>query len=214
MALNRSDKSRILRRYFPGMTRNSEMSTEPSLLAGIVNAPWKTNEDRQNLLPGVYNDELVDAAAVMVANALPRLSTRDDPAKHLDALPRREEAGDSEHSNRLRDQLYSSLRDRHVVPDQKGSLRKLTEISYPPRELTVGGQVASAALQQWKEYSGRPTNWLHHSALTTNRLARLERLHRPHGSLISTPLPRSSIAHWLETLGSVDISLLRVIPGK
>ena len=33
MALNRSAKSRILRRYFPGMTRNSEMSTEP-------NMPW------------------------------------------------------------------------------------------------------------------------------------------------------------------------------
>ena len=33
MALNRSDKSRILRRYFPGMTRNSEMSTEPSASA-------------------------------------------------------------------------------------------------------------------------------------------------------------------------------------
>ena len=33
MALNRSDKSRILRRYFPGMTRNSEMSTEPSLVS-------------------------------------------------------------------------------------------------------------------------------------------------------------------------------------
>ena len=31
MALNRSDKSRILRRYFPGMTRNSVMSTEPKL---------------------------------------------------------------------------------------------------------------------------------------------------------------------------------------
>ena len=30
MALNLSDKSRILRRYFPGMTRNREMSTEPS----------------------------------------------------------------------------------------------------------------------------------------------------------------------------------------
>ena len=35
MALNRSDKSRILRRYFPGMTRNSEMSTEPSLKTAI-----------------------------------------------------------------------------------------------------------------------------------------------------------------------------------
>ena len=38
-----------------------------SLLAGILNAPWKTNEDRQNLLPGIYNDELIDAAAAMVA---------------------------------------------------------------------------------------------------------------------------------------------------
>ena len=38
MALNRSDKSRILRRYSPGMTRNSEMSTEPSQVPGILHA--------------------------------------------------------------------------------------------------------------------------------------------------------------------------------
>ena len=38
MALNRSDKSRILRRYSPGMTRNSEMSTEPSAL--VRAPPW------------------------------------------------------------------------------------------------------------------------------------------------------------------------------
>ena len=36
MALNRSDKSRILRRYFPGMTRNSEMSTEPKQVMAFV----------------------------------------------------------------------------------------------------------------------------------------------------------------------------------
>ena len=40
MALNRSDKSRILRRYFPGMTRNSEMSTEPSLFVRFRAADW------------------------------------------------------------------------------------------------------------------------------------------------------------------------------
>ncbi len=40
MALNRSDKSRILRRYFPGMTRNSEMSTEPRLYLQFENLPW------------------------------------------------------------------------------------------------------------------------------------------------------------------------------
>ena len=37
MALNRSDKSRILRRYFPGMTRNSEISTEPSITTTVDN---------------------------------------------------------------------------------------------------------------------------------------------------------------------------------
>ena len=47
MALNRSDKSRILRRYFPGMTRNSEMSTEPNEHTKTVQAlpriarPWQ-----------------------------------------------------------------------------------------------------------------------------------------------------------------------------
>ena len=81
--------------FFPTLTT--------SLLSGILNAPWKTNEDGQNLLPGIYNDELIDAAAKMVVDALPALATRDDPARHLDALPRRFEPGDSEHSSRLRD---------------------------------------------------------------------------------------------------------------
>ena len=40
MALNRSDKSRILRRYFPGMTRNSEMSTEPSITTSVQGGMW------------------------------------------------------------------------------------------------------------------------------------------------------------------------------
>ena len=107
--------------FFPTMTT--------SLLAGILNAPWKTNEDRQNLLPGVYNDELIDAAAAMVAKALPRLSSPEDPARHLDALPRGAEPGDSEHSGRLRNQLHSYLRDREVVP---GSGRRVAEAAWDP----------------------------------------------------------------------------------
>ena len=80
-----------------------------SLLAGILNAPWKTNEDRQNLLAGPYNDELIDAAAEMVAKALLSLSALSDPARHLDALPRREEAGDGDHGKRLRKRLIAAL---------------------------------------------------------------------------------------------------------
>ena len=171
--------------FFPTMTT--------SLLAGILNAPWKTNEDRQNLLPGVYNDELIDAAASMVARALPQLSVKDDPASHLDALPRREEAGDSEHSNRLRERLYSILQDREIVPDQNGRLRRCRNILYPPKELIQAGQGAHASFKRWAGYSGRPTGWLHHSTLNRNRQARLERL-------LPLPPKSSSIAQWLTAL--------------
>ena len=71
----------------PGYFWNFFPTKTASLLAGILNAPWKTNEDRQNLLPGPYNDELIDAAASLVATHLPELVTEHDPALHLDALP-------------------------------------------------------------------------------------------------------------------------------
>ena len=81
-----------------------------SLVAGILNAPWKTNEDRQILLPGPYNEELIEAAAKMIAIEVPTLSTETDPARHLDALPRRQQSGDSEQSVLLRNRLLFHLR--------------------------------------------------------------------------------------------------------
>ena len=183
--------------FFPTMTQ--------SLLAGILNAPWKTNEDRQNLLQGQYNDELVDAAAEMVASALHRLSTQEDPARHLDALPRRWEAGDTPHSDRLRTQLYSNLRDSSVVPDQDGTLRKIQELSCAPFEMNSDHR---AAFERWASRENRPKNWIHHRALTRNRLARLDRLHgqeqdrRFSSRTFSNfrPLPKASISKWLEAL--------------
>ena len=114
--------------------------------------------------PG-YNRELVDAAGSIVAKAIPRLSTCNDPSLHLEALPRRRETGDNEHSIRLRESLYSILENRSVVPDQEGSLRGILEVHYPPEHLT------SSALQRWAECTTRPRNWLHHSALAPNRQA-------------------------------------------
>ena len=171
--------------FFPTLTT--------SLLSGILNAPWKTNEDRQNLLRGVYNDELIDAAAKMVVDALPALSTSEDPARHLDTLPRRLEQGDSDHSSRLRDQLNSELRDREFVPDQEGTLRKLNDVSYSPRELTRDGQIAWESLDRWASHEGRPSGWVHHSTLNRNRLATLDRVY-------GGQLRRARISDWLEAL--------------
>ena len=174
--------------FFPTVTT--------SLLAGILNAPWKTNEDRQNLLEGIYNRELVDAAATMVARTLPSLSTDDDPGLHLDALPRRREAGDNEHSIRLRSCLYSILEDREIVPDQEGILRRILELSYPPEQST------GSALQRWAECESRPRNWLHHSALTQNRQARLGLTARSYNQpdWKWPRLPRAHVSEWLEAL--------------
>ncbi len=165
-----------------------------------MNAPWKTNEDRQNLLPGVYNDELIDAAAAMVAENLPRLSAKDDPARHLDTLPRRQEGGDNVHSERLRERLFAALAGRGVVPDQVGKLRKVREISYPPRELTSGGQIDLAPFERWAAYDKRPSGWLHHSAITRTRLPTLDRLFNPHASPFQSSVPRATIARWLAAL--------------
>lgn len=174
-----------------------------SLVAGILNAPWKTNEDRQNLLPGSYNEELIEAAAAMIAEALPELTTNEDPARHLDALPRRREEGDSHQAELLRKCLFAHLHDRAIVPDQDGNLRTHQDISYPPDKLTRDGQVAVAAFERWTSYPGRPSNWLHHKVLARNRLAIIDRLFHPEGKPPRWPLsgvPKTTIAKWLKVL--------------
>ena len=174
-----------------------------SLVAGILNAPWKTNEDRQNLLPGPYNQELIEAAAEMIAEALPKLATNEDPARHLDALPRRREAGDTDQADLLRTQLFSHLHGRAIVPDQDGHLRARQDISYPPDKLMRDGQVTAAVFERWTAYPGRPLNWLHHTALTRNRLAIVDRLFHPEGEPPRWPssgAPKATIAEWLKAL--------------
>ena len=178
-----------------------------SLLAGILNAPWKTNEDRLNLLPGPYNDELIDAAAEMIAEALPKLATREDPARHLDALPRRHQARDPEQADRLRERLFRHLDDREIVPDQAGKLRMRRDVSYPPEQLTRRDPDTTPALERWAAYPNRPQDWLHHRALTRTRLAAIDRLFaenengfRRQGFGPLPGAPRATIAAWLEAL--------------
>ena len=171
-----------------------------SLVAGILNAPWKTNEDRQNLLPGAYNEELMKAAAEMIADKLHELATNTDPARHLDALPRRHEAGDTDQVDLLRERLFSTLRGREIVPDQDGIQRVAKEISYPPKKLTPDRQMDLAPFDQWSSCRDRPSDWLHHRALTRNRLAAIDRMFPPRWAGQTPAAPRATIAEWLTAL--------------
>ena len=141
-----------------------------SLVPGILNAPWKTNEDRQNLLPGAFNRDLIEASADLIVAELKALRTADDPARHLEALPRRHAPGDSEESDRIRECLSSRLQRDPIVPDQKGVLRRIEALQYPPKE------APTEALDRWADCALRPTGWPHPSVARGNRLAKIEHL--------------------------------------
>ena len=192
--LDRLDRPGKFWSFFPTNTA--------SLVPGILNAPWKTNEDRQNLLAGRYNDELIEAAAELIAEALPSLSKCDDPARHLDALPRRHEAGDSEQTDLLRECLFAALDGRPIVPDQDGKLRRVNKLEYPPRKLTQDRSMATAPLERWTNCPTRPRRWLHNKAITRSRLSVIDRLYEVSypSKWNSLGVPRASISQWLEVL--------------
>jgi len=173
--------------YFPTSTA--------SLVGGVLNAPWKTNEDRQNLLPGPYNAELIRAAAELVADKMHELADKEDPARHLDVLPRRRESEDTEHVNLLRDHLFECLREREVVPDQRGRLRHVSAVRYPPEDLVRDAQ-SLEAFKHWETCPNRPANWLHHSVLERNRRNRLAAI----DYLIPDGRSSARIEAWLEAL--------------
>ncbi len=202
-------------------------TTTPSLVPGIVNAPWKTNEDRQNLLVGVYNAELVSASAELIADNLHHLSTPEDPAKHLDALPRRVRQVDEGHTVKLSERLFELLFDRPLFPDMSGELRRFEEVKFPPevvmRRRRGFDKNLDAALTRWYGLGNVSKDWLHQSATRVLRWPFVERLCDPFGQLktdngIGTP--EMPLAKWLEALvdgaptsEEVDASTIAILVG-
>ena len=171
--------------YFP--------STESCLVAGILNSRWKTNNDRQNLVDGAYNDELILAFAELIADNLYQLSSKDDPARHLDALPRRREAGDDKYADMLRNRLGELLIERNIIPDLEGTLRATSVIRYPP---SIGNNERMREVySSWVSANRRDKHWLHPNALRSReRIATIGRLRE------SDSVETTTVAQWLETL--------------
>jgi hypothetical protein len=92
-------------------------------LSGILNAPWKTNEDRQNLLAGLFNQELLDAAALLIVESLPQLVDKSDPGRYLDLIPARGREAPNDADGYLTEAVYRLARNRPSVPDQHGQLQ-------------------------------------------------------------------------------------------
>ena len=166
--------------FFPTQTE--------SLVAGILNAPWKTNSDRHNLLPGAYNDELIVVAANLIAQNIAALATQGDSGRHIEALPRRQEQGDHDQANLLRRSVYGGLRDLPVIPNQKGQMSLASDLHYP-------APVQPEAIVRWEACDARPQGWAHSRALTRERLSRVEQI-------AGGAIDRAAVPSWLTALTS------------
>ena len=157
-------------------------------LRGILNAPWKTNEDRQNLLEGPFNEELLVEASGLIVNNLADLSKPDDPAAHLDLMPARGRESPNWADGLITETVYELASGVPSLPDQSGTLRKPDELDCHPPGL------AEDALKEWAEYPGRPIYWCHPSIDGRERRPRAERLLDQVHARVST------LDAWLEAL--------------
>lgn len=130
----------------------------PMTLSGALNAAWKTNEDRQNLLDSAeLNRELLDVSAQLVVASLPDLVIDDDPAAYLALLPGRAKESPNWACKYLTNKIWDLAATHPSLPDQDGTLRKPTSLHIRP------GNLSYPTLRLWSEYPGRPSNWVHPS---------------------------------------------------
>jgi hypothetical protein len=157
-------------------------------LSGVINAPWKTNEDRQNLLTGPFNIELLRVVAELAVENLPQLVNAKDPGWILDIMPARRDEFRNWADQELNDRFYELAAIRDSLPNQDGNLSIPTSLKLHPTG------VPTEALDIWSSYEGRPKDWCHPSADTRTRRIRAERLIAAAGRNVA------SLEEWLEAL--------------
>ncbi|GII52789.1 hypothetical protein Pth03_11780 [Planotetraspora thailandica] len=166
-------------------------TTYETTLRGVLNAPWKTNEDRQNLLQhNAFNEELMEVAANLIVSALPELSTSEDPARHLTLITARGREARNWADTMLTNLVYGIAAKSPSLPDQTGRLRKPSEVKLHPEKLD------KKWLARWAAYPGRPQDWCHPLIEETVRRSRAEIILERAGK------GASSVKVWLEALVS------------
>ncbi|BCB81209.1 hypothetical protein Pflav_076190 [Phytohabitans flavus] len=160
---------------------------------GILNAPWRVNDDRTNLLTGVFNKELCEVAAELIVAGVTTLATRDDPARHFDYLPARGREAHNHADRYLTDRVPRIAAQTRCVPDAEGQLQPPTSLRVPHFDL----RLEPATHRAWHAAPGRPTHVPHWSCYQTpTRRARLRSLVRVEDNRASES--EVGAAGWLE----------------
>src|SRR5258706_11842570 len=175
--------------FFPTDTR--------SRVSGIVNAPWKIDFGRSALVPGEYNNALMRAAAALIVDMIPELSSPDDPGRTLDALPRTLEAKD-ELAAPLVQEMWALLVGAAIVPNGTGTLCPAESLSLHPID-------DHALAEQWLALvkdEDSLTGVVHPSCLKRQRIPRLKQLR----TRSKQQLKQLNTCRWLEAACAATVA--------
>ena len=180
--------------YFP----TSSFTT----LSGIVNAPWKLADDRESLLAGPFNDEmLTEVLPSLISQALPRIHRRERPAAVIDVLPARGKEPRSPADGVINRPVYEAVSKAACIPSLADTLRHPTKVRLHPDGLDPD------ELELWRSVCRDPEWWVHHSIASNERRSKVLRLM---GLYQRTEV---TVKEWLEHLvrdGSVEGSAVAV----
>jgi superfamily II DNA or RNA helicase len=149
--------------YFP----TAELTT----LSGIVNAAWKLADDRESLLPGLFNEEiLTHVLPRLVVSALPSLCRPERPAPAIDVLPARGREARGYADDVINQPLMKAVADTRCIPNLTGDLRHPRRVNLHPDKLDAD------ELTLWASACTDPENWVHHSLNSPERRAKVVRI--------------------------------------
>ncbi|WP_326826021.1 DEAD/DEAH box helicase [Streptosporangium sp. NBC_01756] len=173
-------------------------TTYETTLRGVLNAAWKTNEDRQHILEGnAFNEVLMREAARLVVASLPALSTPEDPALPLTLMTARGRETRNWADKMLTDLVHKEAADHPSLPDQTGEFRRPGEINIHPKAFAPEDKRWRTWVERWADYPGRPVEWCHPSVeRSPTRRSRADILMETAG------VRSSSVQEWLESLVS------------
>jgi superfamily II DNA or RNA helicase len=183
----------------------------PTLATGILNAPWKLNSDRTNIIPGPWNECLMLAAADLIAANIGLLATEEDPGAPISALPRKPDR-QTDPAVPLVEALWDKLIDLKIVADISGQLKCARELyRHPFEDVEV--------VERWVALAGAKSdaNLVHASCYTSKpRASRLEALQRELAERLTgverlelknglAALQQISKRSWLELIAREDV---------
>lgn len=139
-------------------------------LAGIVNAPFQTADDRHDIIRGPYNEEILTKRLTkIVAGALPLLADPEKPSRHLTLLPSRDREVRSWADSIINEPMFKWVAQTSCLPDLTGQLRFPSELLVPPILESKQDEELRDARDLWYTLADierqELAKWLHKSAL-------------------------------------------------